>query len=208
MQKRFYFHIAALSGVLFLGAGLLSAQPFGALGAVGAVYTMTNNLAGNEVVVLHRSALGALTPGGSYATGGQGSGGGLGNQGGVTLSDDERWLFAVNAGSSDVSVFAVRRRGVRLTDRQPSGGLQPISVTVHNDLVYVLNEGGAGSIAGFRLDRRGRLAPIPGSMQPLSGPGVDPAQIAFDPSVGLDGSLREIPLNINGLNGANGLAAR
>jgi len=182
MQKHSYFRIAALSGAFLFGAGLLSAQPFGAAGAVGAVYTMTNSLVGNEVVVLHRSARGALTPGGSYATGGQGSGGGLGNQGGVTLSDDERWLFAVNAGSSDVSVFAVRRRGLRLADRQPSGGLRPISVTVHNDLVYVLNEGGAGSIAGFRLDRRGRLAPVPGSVQSLSGPGVDPAQIAFDPS--------------------------
>jgi len=182
MQKRSYLRIAALLGAALLGAGQLAAQPFGGGRAVGAVYTMTNSLTGNEVVALERSARGALAPGGSYATGGQGSGGGLGNQGGVTLSDDERWLFAVNAGSSDVSVFAVRRRGLRLTDRQPSGGLQPISVTVHHDLVYVLNEGGAGSIAGFRLDRRGRLRPVPGSVQPLSALGVDPAQIAFDPS--------------------------
>ena len=49
----------------------------------------------------------------------------------------------------------------------------------------MLNEEGAGNISGFRIERDGRLWPIPGSTQPLSGPGVDPAQIAFDPSGGV-----------------------
>lgn len=171
---------SALVWTVLLGAGLLLAAP--APAAPGAVYTMTNSLAGNEVLVFERSAKGSLTPAGSYATEGQGSGGGLGNQGAVTLSSDERWLFVVNPGSSDLSVFAVAHNGLQLVDRRASGGLQPISVTSHRDLVYVLNEGGAGSISGFRLNHDGRLSPLAGSTQPLSAPGVDPAQIAFDPS--------------------------
>jgi 6-phosphogluconolactonase len=150
-------------------------------GVVGAVYTMTNDPVNNEIVILNRRANGALSNAGAVSTGGQGTGSGLGNQAGLALSADERWLFAVNAGSSDLSVFAVRRDGVELVDREPSGGLQPISVAVHRDLVYVLNEGGSGNISGFRIGRHG-LSPIPGSIQPLSGAGVDPAQIAFDPS--------------------------
>jgi 6-phosphogluconolactonase len=56
-------------------------------------------------------------------------------------------------------------------------------VTIDRDLVYVLNAGGAvngvDSIAGFRLDRRGRLHAIPYAVQPLSGPNTGPAQVGF-----------------------------
>lgn len=177
--SRFRRTTSAVASAVLFAAGLSLAAP--APAAPGAVYTMTNDLAGNEVLVFERGADGSLTPAGSYSTEGQGSGGGLGNQGAVTLSNDERWLFVVNAGSSEVSVFAVDDDELQLVDRRPSGGLQPISITSHNDLVYVLNEGGAGSISGFRLNPKGLLSPLAGSTQPLSAPGVDPAQIAFDP---------------------------
>ncbi len=160
--------------------GLMGATS--AYAGAGAVYTMTNDDAGNQVRVFDRSADGSLAPGGVFDTGGLGTGSGLGNQGGVALSEDERWLFVVNAGSSELSVFRVRNQGLKLTDRIHSGGVQPISVTAYKDLVYVLNAGGAGGIAGFRIDNKGRLAPIPGASQPLSGAGVGPAQVAFDPS--------------------------
>jgi hypothetical protein len=147
----------------------------------GAVYTMSNHLAGNEIIVFDRSTDGVLTRAAAYPTGGPGSGGGLGNQGALALSASERWLLAVNPGSNDLSVFSVESRGLRLTDRRPSGGVQLISVAVHDHLVYVLNEGGYGSISGFQLGRDGTLSPLAGSIQPLSAPGVDPAQVAFDP---------------------------
>lgn len=167
---------AALAAMLLLSA--TGGQP----DAVGAVYTMTNESAGNSVVVFKRLADGSLVEAGAVPTGGLGSGGGLGNQGALVLSDSERWLFAVNAGSGELSVFAVTQDGLELADKQPSGGIQPISVTVHQDLVYVLNEGGAGNISGFRIDEKGKLSPIPGSTQFLNGPGTDPAQVAFHPS--------------------------
>lgn len=146
-----------------------------------AVYTLTNQVAGNAVAVFTRSAAGTLTPAGSYATGGTGTGDGLGSQGSIVLSDDGRWLFAVNAGSNDVSVFHVRETGLALASRTPSGGTQPISVTASGGVVYVLNAGGDGNITGFALSQTGALTPIPGSTRPLSGTNVDPAQVSFSP---------------------------
>ena len=144
-----------------------------------AVYTLTNQTTGNAVAVFTRSADGTLTPAGSFATGGTGTGAGLGSQGAVVLSDDGRWLLAVNAGSNDVSVFQVLGAGLELASRRPSGGIQPISVTAAGSVVYVLNAGGDGNISGFTLSRTGELTPIPGSIRPLSGTNVGPAQVSF-----------------------------
>lgn len=147
----------------------------------GRVFTATNAPAGNEVLVLGAAAGGAIALLDRVATQGQGSGGGLGNQGGVTLSGRGHYLFVVNAASHTVSTFAVRRRGLVLRSVVDSGGLQPISVTEHRGIVYVLNAAGAGNVAGF-LNLGGRLRPLQGGMQPLSAAGgVGPAQVGFSP---------------------------
>ena len=152
-------------------------------GNVGAVYTQTNAASGNSVLVYHRAADGALTSGGSVATGGNGSGAGLGSQGSVTLSADGDWLFVVNAGSNEVSSFAVDDDGgLTLRGKASSGGTLPISVTAHGDVVYVVNAGGAGNIAGLRLQPDGSLVPIAGSSRALSAAGAGPAEVSFDPS--------------------------
>jgi 6-phosphogluconolactonase len=146
----------------------------------GAVYTMTNEAAGNAVMVFMRSGDGGLTPAGAAMTGGFGSGGGLGNQGSIVLSHDRRFLFVVNAGSDDVTSFAVSPEGLTRIARVASGGARPVSLTVHHDLLYVLNAEGGGSIAGFRVRGDGTLSPIAGSVRPLSGAATTaPAQIAF-----------------------------
>lgn len=154
-------------------------------GTVGALYVASNAPAGNDVLVFDRDEAGSLSFAAAIATGGTGTGGGLGNQSGLVLSPDGRWLLVVNAGSHDVSVFQVSGTELTLTDRAPSGGQQPVSVAIDRDLVYVLNAGGAAggadSIAGFRLDRSGRLQAIAGSIQPLSAPNTAPAQIGFTP---------------------------
>lgn len=146
-----------------------------------AVYTITNQVTGNEVAVFTRGPDGLLTPAGRFATGGTGTGNGLGSQGAVVLSDDGQRLFAANAGSSDVSVFAVGPSGLALLSRTASGGTQPISLTVNGRLLYVLNAGGTGNITGFAVQLDGQLQPIAGSTQPLSGAATNPAQIAFSP---------------------------
>ena len=147
----------------------------------GAVYTMSNAIVGNALLVFQRAADGSLTAAASVATGGLGVGRGLGNQNAVVLSDDRRWLFAVNAGSNDISVFAVRQGQPTLVERVASGGTQPISIAYDHGLLYVLNAGGTGNISGFTLTRKGKLIPLADSTRPLSGAAVAPAQIAFNP---------------------------
>jgi 6-phosphogluconolactonase len=145
----------------------------------GKVFTSTNATAGNELLVYDTDHGGALRLATRIATQGIGSGGGLGNQGAVTLSQDGRHLFVVNAGSNSVSTFRVRRGGLQLTSVADAGGLRPVSVAEHGGLVVVLNANGAGNIAGFR-NRHGVLEPIAGAMQPLSAAGgTAPAQVAF-----------------------------
>src|SRR5262249_41362832 len=94
-----------------------------------------------------------------------------------------RFLFAVNAGSSDVSAFAVDATGLhlRLLDREPSGGTQPVSVAVNGNLVYVVNE--SGSIQGFTFEPvSGHLSAIAGSAQALpGGASAGPGQIGVSP---------------------------
>jgi 6-phosphogluconolactonase (cycloisomerase 2 family) len=145
----------------------------------GAVYTATNAADGNAILVFERSIDGRLRQAGSVKTGGTGSGAGLGSQGSIVLSDNERWLLAVNAGSNDVSVFDVQPRGLRLIDRADAGGSQPIGVAIHGSLVYVVNAG-TGNISGFRLSRRGQLESLPGSTRALSQADAGPAEIAFN----------------------------
>ena len=145
----------------------------------GKVFTSTNAAAGNELLVYDATRSGALSLLTRVATQGIGTGGGLGNQGAVTLSADGRHLFVVNAGSSTVSTFRVRRSGLQLTSVVDSGGLRPISVTENDGLVVVLNANGAGNLAGFR-NADGVLTPVAGSVQPLSAAGgTGPAQVGF-----------------------------
>jgi 6-phosphogluconolactonase len=158
--------------------------PANAQGVVGSVYIMTNSASGNQVIAYNRAPDGTLTWQANYATNGLGITGLTGsNQGGLVLSEDARWLIVANAGSNDVSVFSVNHKGLTLTDKASSQGTMPISVTVHGNVVYVLNTGGSestGNIAGFHLND-GKLNGISGSVQPLSGM-TAPAQISFNPS--------------------------
>ena len=169
-----------LCAIALVLAGLgATAQGAMAHSSPKAVYTLTNAAAGNAVQAFHRGGDGTLSPAGAFATGGAGTGTGLGNQGALAL--DGKRLFAVNAGSDTVSSFRVHRHGLELVDVEASGGDQPISLTVHNGVLYVLNAGGAENISGLTVSRRGHLSTLPGSTRALSGPSAGPAQVSFDP---------------------------
>src|SRR6476619_6948476 len=71
----------------------------------GAVYTTTNASSGNEVLAFNRAVDGSLTFQGSYSTGGLGDNTSLGSQNAVILSQNNHWLFTVNAGSHQISTF-------------------------------------------------------------------------------------------------------
>ena len=186
--KFIYRHIARLllaAAFVFPAAAGFAHPVAAASNNPGAVYTLSNAAAGNAVLVYDRSSDGALTFQNSYLTGGSGSGAGLGSQGAIILSDDNRWLFAVNAGSNQISAFAVRKDGLDLVDVVDSGGMMPISLTMNKRWLYVLNGGGGGNISGFSVGEHGRLSAVAGSTQPLSNNGVGAApggaEIAFDP---------------------------
>jgi 6-phosphogluconolactonase (cycloisomerase 2 family) len=151
----------------------------------GAVYVLTNQQP-NSVLVYARAVDGSLTPSGSFLTGGMGAGTGadpLGSQGSLVLGQHHQLLFAVNAGSNDLSVFRVNGLNLELIDREPSGGTMPVSVAVHGGLLYVLNAGGTPNIQGFLVNPCGQLEQLAGSAQSLAGgAGSSPAQVSFSPN--------------------------
>jgi 6-phosphogluconolactonase len=177
-----------LALVTALTVSLAAAAMAQASSGSNAVYTLTNEPGANAVAAFDRGHDGRLTPAGRFRTGGTGTGGSLGNQGALVFGRGSRHLYAVNAGSDEISAMAVRHRALKLVDKVGSGGDTPVSVTVHGDLLYVLNAGGEGApgnISGFRIGHRGQLRPIPGSSRPLSAEQVAPAQVQFDPSGGV-----------------------
>jgi 6-phosphogluconolactonase (cycloisomerase 2 family) len=156
---------AALSAAFLPGTSLAATQPGTAhpgaahleagRGDVGAVFVQNDNTSDNAITVYDRNPDGTLSAAGTYPTGGTGgalSGSvvdHLGSQGSLTYDRDSGLLYAVNAGSNTVTVFSVA--GDRLIRRQviSSGGTFPVSVTVHGNLVYVLNARDGGSVQGY-----------------------------------------------------------
>lgn len=145
------------------------------------LFTITNGHDANEVVAFALGENGSITEVGRFGTGGLGVGGGLENQGAVTVTEDRKYLLAVNPGSGDVSALRITEKGLQLTDRVQSSGPLPVSVTERGGLIYVLTrEGDDGdSISGLRLQADGRLSPIAGSTGRLSAPGTAAAQVSL-----------------------------
>src|SRR5947208_9103939 len=160
----------------------------------GAVYVLTNQVQ-NAVAVFSRTTDGHLTAAGQFPTGGAGDPVAippdppvdpLASQGALVFGPGNQFLFAVNAGSNEVSVFRVGRSRLDLLDVVDSGGVRPISLTVYENLLYVLNEGGTPNITGFTVGEDGTPTPLAGSTQPLiGGTGDDPAEVSFN----TDGTL-------------------
>lgn len=78
-------------------------------------------------------------------------------------------------------MFRVRDDGLTLVSRILSGGTLPTSLTVHDNLLYVLNAGGSGNISGFGIGNDDQLVPIAASTRSLSGGATAPAQVSFSP---------------------------
>ncbi len=178
---KFIHSIASLS-ILFL-TSLVPAM--GQTSAPGAVFAMTNRTGNNEVIAFSRAADGTLSQTGRYSTRGNGIGVDFDTQGGLRLSNDNRYLYACNPGSDDVTVFAVN--GSTLTFLQKIyAGDQPLSLTIYGGLLYVLDGSVASTqITGFTIGANGTLAPLPNSTKMLSSPVAVPGEIRFSP----DGKL-------------------
>ena len=146
---------AAAAGLLAFGAGPASAAPAPHGSTEHAVFVEANDPTGNSIAVFDRHDDGTLTPAGRYATGGLGGvlAGSvvdhLASQGAVRYDPQQRLLYAVNAGSNTLTVFAVHGDRLQRLQVVGSGGTFPVSVAVHDGTVYVLNARDGGSIQGF-----------------------------------------------------------
>jgi 6-phosphogluconolactonase len=169
---------------IMIGVGALTPMLNAATPNTQTVYVMTNAADKNEVIAYEQSRDGQFYETNRFDTGGRGSGGitdPLEAQGSLTLSPDHSLLFAVNAGSGSISAFGVQRGSLFLADKAPSGGSQPVAVAQWQNLVYVLNSGGAGSVVGFRFDNDGRLQQIKDSTQFLTATVTGGASLTISP---------------------------
>jgi 6-phosphogluconolactonase (cycloisomerase 2 family) len=155
----------------------------------GHVYVNDNTAGTNTVAGFDRNPDGSLTPmpGFPFAVGGAGLGKGNASQGSLQLSSDGRYLLAVDAGSNQISILRIKPDGsLDQVEGSPvsSGGVNPVSIAVSRDLVYVANQGPGSNpddtnYTGFRLDPGGHLRPIPGSTYALPS-NATPGQVLFN----------------------------
>ena len=182
--------VGALSLIVTLGLttagnaqGNHSAQrtPTGLARGEGAAFAMTNRSSDNQIVRYKRAVDGALTRVGSISTRGLGIGTDLDTQGPLQLSADHRFLYATNAGSDNVTVFAVNGTQLRFVQKVYAGD-EPNSMTLHDNLLYVLDGSvAANGIRGFKITANGRLTEIPNSVRLLSSPIAVPGTVQFSP---------------------------
>lgn len=171
-----------------------------------AVFVQTDNPNGNSVVAYNRGGDGTLTERGDFATGGRGGvlDGSvvdhLASQGSLAYDRAHGLLYAVNAGSNTVTVFAAHGTELRRLQVISSGGTFPVSVTFHGNLVYVANALNGGSIQGY-LRVGDRLVRVPSwnrglGLDPTAAPQFTntPGQVAFTP----DGSRLIVTTKANG----------
>jgi 6-phosphogluconolactonase len=152
---------------------------------VGHVYVNDNTAGENTIAAFDRHADGTLTPtaGSPFPAGGSGTGSGIGSQGALQESADGKYLLAVDAASSQVSVLRIGPGGnLKLVSGGvvPSGGSEPVSIAVHDELVYVANAGaGATNYTGFTLNGGGHLRPLSSSTVVLPA-GSSPGDVLFN----------------------------
>src|SRR5688572_11916385 len=143
MRTRFY----ALVLVILTAVAGVSAQRTPRNLKAGAVYVMTNQAVNSVMAFARDPKSGALVLLDTEATGGAGNPipippdpptDPLASQGALAINDND-FIYAVNAGSNEISVLEVTPDGLTFVHKISSGGVRPISLTISGDLLYVLN---------------------------------------------------------------------
>ena len=186
--RRLALSVALLAGIgsaSTIAAGTANAAPTTASPVAGYVYVNDNTTGTNTIAAFARHADARLTPlpGSPFVAGGAGTGSSLASQGAIQLTPDGKFVVAVDAGSNQLSVLRVEHDGsLKLVHHEvvSSDGTLPVSVTIHDHLVYVANAGPTYSnYTGFTLSPSGRLQPLAGSSIPLPNP-AQPGDVTFN----------------------------
>jgi Lactonase, 7-bladed beta-propeller len=164
-------------------------EPAAAGAGLATVFVESNNPESdhNAVLAFNRSADGSLQQIGTFSTHGTGQlnlpkvVGPDDSSQEVVATPDGKFLFAVNQGSNTIAAFRILSDGsLSFIATFDSGGVQPDSIGIVNDKLYVSNRGDAANsgpggvpaanpgtvvpnITAFTIDPDGSLAPIPDS---------------------------------------------
>ncbi len=198
IQRNRFFRIICFAITGLTAAIVMSGFPFKLANAHqwslrNIVYTESNipTENGNTILAFEQDADGKLTPlaNSPFPTEGAGItdptyriiGGALliaDNDRNVIVNPDGTRLFAVNSGSDTIAVFDIKKDGSLSPvsgSPFPSGGVNPESLALANNILYVVNknfdrnnaiqdvEGSQPNYTAFRVTPRGRLIPIPQS---------------------------------------------
>ena len=165
----------------------------------------------NQIVAYARSAEGVLTQIDVYDTGGLGenirnSGANpLASQDPLIVSKDNRFVFAVNAGSESISSFLINDdfsltpASLNVSTTGNSNAQNPVTLTIFEDTLYVANSGAffdaegnpattlpdprfrsASSIIGFTVNDDGTLTELAGSEIPNIGANAGSIEFSSD----------------------------
>lgn len=179
---------AVTLGLAIAAVAVVPASAFGSSNrspVIGHVYVNDNTAPINTIGAFDRHADGSLTPqaGSPFVAGGAGTGAGLASQGALQISPDGRFLIAVDAGSSQISVLRIAPDGSPRLVRHgvvSSAGDLPVSIAVHGHLVYVANAGsGDSNYTGFLLGHDGHLRALADSTVALPS-GSQPGDVLFN----------------------------
>jgi 6-phosphogluconolactonase len=100
---------------------------------------------------------------------------------GSVMDEGAKFLVVVNAGSNDISSFAVDGGSLTLVNRVSSGGTRPVSVAVSKDYVYALNLL-SNTIGVLAIGNDGSLTAIPGLTKALPAGASGAAEVRVSPN--------------------------
>jgi 6-phosphogluconolactonase len=160
--------------------------------AINAIYISQNPDGDNQIAAyIQDSNSGKITLLNQYKTGGKGLTAVHGNSSHALVTQG-KFLFCVNSGDNSITSFEILSGGaLRLIGRYPSGGTIPVSLAVHGDVLYALNQGVAGKteegqLSAFTIAADGSLVAITTAHIDLPAKNL-PVEVLVTPKSGLIG---------------------
>ncbi len=178
--------LALFASLLFIAftAKAATGQQENAVAGKSFVYTILNPNGDNLIAAYERDKqTGVLTFRGTYPTGGRGTGRIIDSQSPLVTAFNGAFVITVNAASNTVSALAVQADGSLQLVGAPvsTRGIEPQSLAVHNDYLYIANKGDnttPANIVGYRINTDGTLRRIKRMFQ--FNVGDNPTQILFN----------------------------